>query len=133
MKKVAFFIAMTLVFTSCSWLNDDTVEETQTNIVEVENEVESSDSNTDTKQEDTSTEETVTEPISEENTSEEPTIVETTLDEAVFVKDIPETNTSNETSITEELANGTEDEQLLNEVFNEINEVFELVEQNGGQ
>jgi hypothetical protein len=103
MKKVALMIVMTLIFTSCTWSNSTPAEETVIPVVEVNTEVQIMNTHGD-------------------ETETTNTWAEKTMEEK-----------STETSITEELSNGTEDEQLLNEVFNEINEVFELVEQNGGQ
>lgn len=134
MKKVALLIAMTLVFTSCSWLNDTPAEETKTPEVKVENEVKTPD--TDEKDNETPDEETenqVENTPEEEMPTEIPTVNEITEPETPVIEVENEEETSSDESITDELANGTEDEQLLNEVFNEINEVFELVEQNGGQ
>jgi hypothetical protein len=130
MKKVALLIAMTFVLTSCSWLNDTPTEETKIPEVKVENKVETPDTNEEeTKNEEGNTEE---EGSSDESENENDTEEVNEAEETVNTEVTPEEVTPEE-SITEELANGTEDEQLLNEVFNEINEVFELVEQNGGQ
>ena len=118
MKKVALLIAMTLVFTSCSLFDDAPVEEIETPNMEVTTEVEIP-----------STDEETNETLEEEITTDTPAIEENT---EVPVLEV-ETETPSEISIIEELASGTEDEQLLNEVVNEITEIFELVEQNGGQ
>jgi hypothetical protein len=126
MKKVVLLIAMTLVFTSCSWLNDEPVETTETQIINVETEIKNTiidETNTD---EEYTENETIT-----GSTSEDTTVDDIIVDETI-VDDILETEITVE-STNNELENVTEDEQLLNEVFNEINEVFELVEQNGGQ
>jgi hypothetical protein len=124
MKNVALLMVLILALSSCSLLNNDKKEVSETPIIEKE----------------VSTE--VSELITEEGQADEDDMNDSIEDGNIIPQDIiteelidndEKESMSIETEVSVELDNDVESEEALNEVFNEIEELFELAEQNGGQ
>lgn len=126
MKNLALLLAITLLLSSCSLMNKEKVKTIESPIiweeVSVDTDLE--------KDENDSVENNVKEDIqSEEENSD--AVINSSTDTPIEMK--KEDTTSIETEVTSELESDIESEEALSEVFNEIEELFELAEQNGGQ
>lgn len=127
MKNFALLLVITLLLSSCSLLNDEKSEDTPTPAITDEMPTENTD-----KVEDDSTEDM--DGDSQESDNEESEVkVDTSTESGYSFSNNTSNSGTTGTNVSGELENDTESEEALNEVFNEIEELFELAEQNGGQ
>ena len=129
MKNIALLMVLVLALSSCSLFNDDKKDITQTPVIEAEvginEELETEVTNMDEIQEN-------------EETQWEYQNIQTITDSqqgwySHASGSMEKENISVENEVSVDLDSDIESEEALNEVFNEIEELFELAEQNGGQ
>jgi hypothetical protein len=125
MKNLALLLAISLLLSSCSLMNKDEVETIETPINWEELYIE-------TDQNQNNIEEDDDKNNLEKNDTKEDSLWDDSNTETVNVREVEkEVSNQIETEVTSELINDLESEEALSEVFNEIEELFELAEQNG--
>lgn len=137
MKNFALLLIITLFISSCSLLNDDKSEDTPTPTVKEEIPTENTNEVEDDSTEDMDENSEENEKLdSQESDNEESEISQANVDNSTeWDYSFSNTNIDWEvkSDVSWKLEDDTESEEALNEVFNEIEELFELAEQNGGQ
>jgi len=135
MKNITLLLLLSLILSSCSLLDDDKNTAPETPIITEETSIETEIIADDSISNDSENTDSFSWEIMNEDSQPEYQNIITLTGATENTLWEEEENISNEieAEVSVKLDDDTESEEALNDVFNQIEELFELAEQNGGQ